>query len=119
MELTGACKEEFEKWYLEMILNERLDYNKFTDNTILNKFYREINEMKFGVLQKYFDSVGLYIETEFYHGGDFFNFRIYDLKSKGNTEELHFEDGFDSRGESLNESVKMSCGLRNQQLKND
>ena len=57
MKLTGQCEIDFEKWYLEMILNERLDYNKFTNTVILRKFYREIQSMQYGVLVDFFDSV--------------------------------------------------------------
>jgi hypothetical protein len=51
MNLTGKCKEEFEKW--------RMKQNYDVDAP----FFYELNySMQYGVYVDFFDSVGLYIE---------------------------------------------------------
>mgnify|MGYP003667005304 FL=1 len=61
MELTGKCKEEFEKWYFKNYVKTT---KKFKDlypheySDIYDWFYNLQESMKYGVLVDYFDSVG-------------------------------------------------------------
>jgi len=50
MELTGKCKEDFEKWY----------------DTLDDYYHLELmpKNMLYGVREDYFDSVGIYVEME-------------------------------------------------------
>jgi len=58
MELTGKCKAEFEKWYFKRygVLPEDFS-NEAT-------FWELDDNMKFGVFQDYFDSVGVMIDLQ-------------------------------------------------------
>ena len=59
MELTGKCKEEFEKWFTKDIE----DFENY-DQHLLNKFYKQIYSMQYGVYVDYFDSVCFFIQIE-------------------------------------------------------
>jgi|TARA_R110000824_G_scaffold71176_1_gene182416 hypothetical protein len=60
MELTGKCKEEFEKWVFTKDANTYLRFIGLRD------FYNLPNAMRYGVLVDYFDSVGIQIGIEFF-----------------------------------------------------
>jgi len=64
--LKGKAKEDFEKWYIPWVRNQRPDYVKFTDEQILRKFYRKVFSEQYGVLVDWFDSVGINISIEPY-----------------------------------------------------
>ena len=53
MNLTGKCKEEFEKWRKKQNYNVDAPY-----------FYELKYSMQYGVLVDFFDSVGLFIQIE-------------------------------------------------------
>jgi hypothetical protein len=57
MELTGKCKEDFEKWYLKGVHNEE-NYHRH----VITSFYSKSESMQYGVYVDFFDSVGLTIE---------------------------------------------------------
>jgi hypothetical protein len=60
MELTGKCKEEFKKWQNDCNWFE--DLNIYNENyTNIEIFYTLTPSMQYGVLEDYFDSVGLFI----------------------------------------------------------
>ena len=52
MELTGKCKEEFEKFYLKDIDIDECEF--FNNNTILSIFYTEKESMQYGVYVDFF-----------------------------------------------------------------
>tara|TARA_R110000782_G_scaffold141757_2_gene234464 strand:- start:159 stop:488 length:330 start_codon:yes stop_codon:yes gene_type:complete len=62
MKLTGKCKEDFDKWYVHWVRNQRNDYHKYVNDVLLSKFYREVNSMQYGVYLDFFDSVGIYMD---------------------------------------------------------
>ena len=62
MKLTDKAKELFEKWYLKLIRENRRDYDKFSDEVILRKFYRLLPSQQWGVYQDFADSLGYLIE---------------------------------------------------------
>lgn len=66
MKITGLAKGLFEKWYLLLIRQERKDYDKFSDDQVLRKFYRLLLSQQWGVYQDWADSLGyeLYISKE-------------------------------------------------------
>ena len=110
MELTGKCKEEFEKWFTKDIE----DFENY-DQHLLNEFYKQIYSMKYGVLVDYFDSMGVIIEVlpicelkisglrimgyRFYVNGDI----------KGNVI-------LNSRPEARTTAIKKADELRNEEL---
>jgi hypothetical protein len=63
MKITGLAKELFEKWYLLLIRKERKDYDKFSDDQVLRKFYRLLPSQKWGVYQDWADSMGYELYT--------------------------------------------------------
>jgi len=70
MILTGKTKEQFEKWYLNYIRTERKDYDGYSDDTVLGKFYRETLSMQIGVYQLFFDSVNVHFEIYTFESKD-------------------------------------------------
>mgnify|MGYP003655106637 FL=1 len=58
MELTGKCKEEFDKWAYTEGANNSLEL------TCLKEFYNLPPSMQYGVLVDYFDSVKIFIQIE-------------------------------------------------------
>ena len=50
MELTGKCKEDFEKWFRRINIK---------NNWLLNSFYKLLQSMQYGVYVDFFDSVGI------------------------------------------------------------
>ncbi|AGO48393.1 hypothetical protein Phi10:1_gp052 [Cellulophaga phage phi10:1] len=100
MELTGKCKEEFEKWFLlnngHISLSDRF-YNEFIELPI---------SFKFGVFQQYFDSVKIGVEScaSIYFKG------FYSLV---NGDESYI---FNTRPEALEEAIEKANELRNKQL---
>jgi hypothetical protein len=57
MELTGKCKDDFEKWYLKDQHNEE-GYHDY----LLRSFYSKGLAMQYGVYEDFFESVGYDIE---------------------------------------------------------
>tara|TARA_R110002126_G_scaffold17659_1_gene68510 strand:+ start:434 stop:802 length:369 start_codon:yes stop_codon:yes gene_type:complete len=65
MELTGKCKEEFEKWYLQWVFNEKTFLSlRFNSEQILENWNSLHPSEKYGVLEDYFDSVGIIVEIQ-------------------------------------------------------
>lgn len=60
--MTGKCQEEFKKWYIPYIREQRPDYLRFSDESLLRKFNRSIPSMQFGVIVDFADSVGYEIQ---------------------------------------------------------
>ena len=60
MELTGKCKEDFEKWWV----NDWEIHNKSVGELTLTAWYKLPDSMKYGVFIDYFDSVGLSITID-------------------------------------------------------
>tara|TARA_R110000822_G_scaffold295401_1_gene417637 strand:- start:584 stop:886 length:303 start_codon:yes stop_codon:yes gene_type:complete len=98
MELTGKCKEDFEKRYLDDSTEEDL----WNHNNVLT------DSEKYGVLVDYFDSVDVYIEI-----------------LKHLTEQLYYyyiinngdqENRFKTRLDARTASIEEANYLRNKQL---
>ena len=112
MELTGKCKEEFEKWFLECYKTMRW--------SSWNEFFNDSSDaMRFGVFQQYFDSVGLNVSVDIYHDfanecyGDFYEWDV------SVTENFHKEVDYgyeDTRQEAQLASIEKANELRNKQL---
>jgi hypothetical protein len=62
MELTGKCKDDFEKWYKSKNHHQRINLGMFNQLPI---------EFKYGLLIDFFDSVGIYISTMASHSHNF------------------------------------------------
>lgn len=62
MELTGQCKEDFEKWYTDDCNRESMCYFELVDEPYEERgFYSMSDSMQYGVYVDFFDSVGVYI----------------------------------------------------------
>ena len=62
LELTGKCKESFEKWYTKDISDDfivQVSRGELSKENTLTPFYSLTGSMKYGVCVDYFDSVGL------------------------------------------------------------
>ena len=59
MELTGKCKEDFEKWYFKYQTKYKMTANKKLE---LDTFNVSKNNMKFGVYVDFFDSKDIVID---------------------------------------------------------
>ena len=111
MELTGKCKEEFEKWFcLNDNVNE--DYyvdadNKFTEFRCIH-FTEFPQSMQYGVLVDFFDSVG--IEINLLKSGLINYYKIDDI-SYSHSYKLN------SRPEARIKAIEKANEIRNLQLK--
>jgi|TARA_R110000744_G_scaffold71300_3_gene143566 hypothetical protein len=109
MELTGKCKEEFEKWILN---DDDSEEYRFGQNLSTN-FEGLPSSFKYGVLVDYFDSIEMDIVIE-RRRNDLFLFVIY----------LHHQYGSgvipnkQSRPEARTASIKKANELRNEALTN-
>lgn len=59
--LKGKALEDFEKWYLELIELKHLSYKKY----YLDRFFNKSLSEQYGVLEDWFDSVGIHISIEY------------------------------------------------------
>ena len=101
MELTGKCKEEFEKWYLGYSTEEDL----WNHNNVLT------DSEKYGVLEDYFDSVGICITIN--AGRSHFWADIYIDLSK----DLSWDSKtIDTRKETKDLAIEKANELRNEVL---
>jgi hypothetical protein len=68
MNLTGKCKEEFEKWFTDSDNHKGFDAEQIAlDRKYrLDLFYQLYESMQYGVYEDFFDSVGIYIQISFY-----------------------------------------------------
>ena len=64
MELTGKCKEEFEKWYIITYFKDLIPLSIQEHCAILESFDDCFKSMKYGVLVDYFDSVKIHLEIQ-------------------------------------------------------
>lgn len=76
MKLTGQTKIDFEKWYLLLIRQQRKDYDKFSDDQVLRKFYRLLQSQQWGVFQDFADSVGVNISAGSFGDSGVFDYEI-------------------------------------------
>lgn len=83
MKLTGKCKEDFEKWYIENYPLKGLD-NEYIRQSHIDWFNSNIlfQSMKYGVYVDFFDSVGVKVDvfTESKYPDLYFDFRITEVK---------------------------------------
>ena len=111
MELTGKCKEEFEKWYFKNYVKTT---KKFKDlypheySDIYDWFYNLQESMKYGVLEDYFDSVGAYVEILQIDQGKEFYWAINDDEMTDGSEE--------TRPEARTAAIEKANELRNEVL---
>lgn len=65
MELTGKCKDDFEKWFLrnsdEDLSLLDIETRELIESKLLLYFYMMSDSAQFGVFQEFFDSVGIHI----------------------------------------------------------
>jgi len=64
MELTGKCKEEFEKWYFKKYCTASVTYEELLPHQqedVFGWFFNLLPPFKYGVFVDFFDSVGIEI----------------------------------------------------------
>ena len=112
MELTGKCKEEFEKWQHDCDWFQNINiYNEnYTNLEIFNTLE---DSMKYGVLVDYLDSVGLniLITVEYDYG--------YIISENRYQEIEEVKRWYETRPEARIEAIKKANELRNEQLSNE
>lgn len=122
MKLTGKCKEEFEKWFNTDLPNEK----GLTDDQIIEVrigkielFNRLTFPMQIGVLQLYFDSVGIIMEIQVHteptmQGAKFKKFRP-EILVNGTFNNVGASFGIRER--AWKQAVEKANEIRNEQLK--
>lgn len=109
MELTGKCKQYFEKWLISFFREKRTDYNNlFTDESILRKFYRKTDVEKNALTIEFFDSVRIYIETWEYNGF------CWQVNSNLVDESPKYNETLKSRQEAITEAIKKANLIYNE-----
>lgn len=61
MILTGKAKEDIDVWLIGYYIENREDYNIFSNGDILRKHYRKTSVEKNALTIEWLDSVGIYI----------------------------------------------------------
>lgn len=59
MVLNEVVRIKFEEWYIPYLRRQRDDYEKFSDDQLLRKFYRTIPVIQYTVFIFFFDAAGL------------------------------------------------------------
>ena len=107
MELTGAAKEAFEKWYYNQSDIPQL-YDDYTLDYV-SQFYNLPDSMKWGVYVDWFDSVGYHLSITF-DGFDEFGWEVDMFK-----ETITCPLWMDTRPEARTEAIKKGDELFNNQ----
>tara|TARA_R110000822_G_scaffold127454_1_gene262956 strand:- start:13498 stop:13899 length:402 start_codon:yes stop_codon:yes gene_type:complete len=116
MELTGKCKEEFEKWinfygkhHVEDRFNKLLDWGTLTDS------------MQYGVYVDYFDSVGIYIQlTPYFDSVKEVVLWFFTLENKRCVHlNSHLENKANTRPEVRTKAIEKANEIRNKQFENE
>ena len=113
MELTGKCKEEFEKWFSDLKFNNEVYDNLDAYGDLIWEQYPQ--SMQYGVLVDYFDSVGVrvFINEEFDTMGQYqrgFNPVV------NNVQLYKDNDCFYTRPEARTAAIEKANELRNEVL---
>jgi hypothetical protein len=104
MKLTGRTKEQFEKWYLLLIRQQRKDYDKFSDDQVLRKFYRLLKSQQWGVIQDFADSLGYHIQIVASLNQTTYSYEMYDKKREYTGKIFHTrQESRDAAIEKFNE----------------
>ena len=110
MELTGKCREEFDKWFTDSDNHKGLDAEQIAlDRKYrLNLFYQLYPSMRYGVLVDYFDSVGIDIVDNIDScANDFRYLSKVDFK---------YIDAHNTRSEARTAAIEKAYELRNEVL---
>ena len=103
MELTGKCKEEFEKWYLQNITELEIEIDSCYHSELdIEMFYKLPKSMRYGVYVDFFDSVGVVIDidSEMVSENPFFDFTI-DGKDGHNGDGKEYETRPEARAAAI------------------
>jgi hypothetical protein len=112
MDLTGKCKIEFEKWYMSDKVSK--------EHPHIVDFYTYPEAMQFGVLQDYFDSVGIELVVHKFKGRYVASIYLEQeyLKSHLDDEEIKCnKKGYKTRLQARIEVIIKANEIRNKQLK--
>lgn len=107
MKLTGKCKEDFDKWYVDNYCQDLKEYSYMLEFNIFNCMY---DEMKYGVYVDFFDSVGIWLmDNMFSIENDIANEFICQVE----TFDLIWNTVKESRQESRIEAIKRANEIYN------
>jgi hypothetical protein len=110
MKLTGKCREDFEKYFILNLYQDRIQHTAFSHRyDILEAFYTQPQSMQYGVYVDFFDSVGINIEIT-NDNKDIKTFWV-DINAK-ETDDVELN----SRPEARTAAVEKANELRNAQL---
>ena len=113
MKLTGKAKIDFEEWYLSLVYIKRKDYIMYASDTILNKFYREIGSMQWGVYQDWFDSVGIVLITKYYISQITFPYAYQIIRNEKTYSPMGIKNKYESRLEARSSAIDRACEIYN------
>ena len=125
MELTGKCKEEFEKWYVITYFKDSIPLSIQEHCAILESFSNCFKSMRYGVLVDYFDSVGLFIGLDSWRTcgnkkETFFWYNIRDVNQESLIKETYKDSMLTAknkeRGEARYIAIEKANELRNEVL---
>jgi len=99
MKLTGKCKTDFEKWFID-----KYDSDKVHETIMLiTEFYNLPQSMQFGVLVEFFDSVGIYVNDQYgYIVKTTYSFKIVNKKTETI---LNYKSEFKTRQEARQKAI--------------
>lgn len=109
-QLTGKCKEDFEKWlkgnYNQILHGTNIDTTYFYDMILLGNI-KNIESIKNALIIEFFDSVGIYIEPRKYGSG--WGFDLF-----GIVKLIHEVELSKSRQEAQNKAIKKANQIYNE-----
>ncbi|QQV90476.1 hypothetical protein Harreka1_69 [Olleya phage Harreka_1] len=101
MKLTGQAEKDFNKWFDNTEESKKVIISLYTTDSTDNVYYSDVfdnlpNEAKFGVYQKWFDSVGYFIGNDSWRSfgnikETFYWFNIKDINQKSLIKETYEE----------------------------
>jgi hypothetical protein len=67
MKLTGKCREDFEKYFILNLYQDRIQHTAFSHRyDMLEAFYTQPQSMQYGVYVDFFDGVGIYVMSNMF-----------------------------------------------------
>jgi hypothetical protein len=110
MKLTGKCKEDFEKWYMQWVFNEKTFLSlRFSSEQILENWNSLHQSEKYGVYVDFFDSVGIKLSIR--NISDAYWFVINNVNTKGKKD--RHEGKYMSRAEARTAAIEKANEIYN------
>ena len=117
IKLKGKFKESFEIYYIVRTRKDRPDYNNYSKEQILAKFYRKTLSEQYGVIVDFGIYIGYFIEASisgFYRINDIKPPRTVSIGENANTDKGSFDSKLD---EAREQSIIKLQEIYNEQRK--